>query len=314
MDPLNAPDHSTPEHDNFPLVSGCLDKTLEIFERHSHPFIVVGTLAGRWSSTNGMPNGEIDLLMRPSAIQPIVDDLVIDEWALCQNPHKMSKMSSYINKKATQTTWLVYRKEGYLHPRGLKYLRLWPEELYCLSTDCPKIEIPDILPAQMLTFEEEYYRDPLQRFGPTRLSDLEARSQPILPRCPRVRHTSRVPMFIPLIEHHINALLDQYRDERATKIQNGNFPGWHVQNFIRYHKWDWPPTSAWLLANKIHDRNYELMKYELDRYVRKPLSTYDPVRGVRSIYPWDVDPRLVWVDAETANTAHARLLARTLAE
>lgn len=313
MEPLNAPEQSAPEHDIFPLIPGCLDKTLEIFERHNHPFILVGTLAGRWSSTNGMPNGEIDLLMRPSAIQPIVDDLVTDEWALCQNPHPL-KMSSYVNKKATQDIWLIYRKEGYLHPRGLKYLRLWPEELYHLSTDCPRIEIPDILPAQMLTFEEEYYRDPLQRFGPTRLSDLEARSQPILPNCPRVRHTSRVPMFIPLIEHHINALLDQDREEKATKEANGNSPQWQIQNFIRYHKWDWPPASAWLLANKIDERNYELMKYELDRYVRKPLATYDPVRGVRTIYPWDVDPQPVLVDAETASTAHARLLARTLAE
>lgn len=310
MEPLNAPEHSAPEH-IFPLVSGCLDKTLEIFERHSHPFIVVGTLAGKWSSTNGMPLGEIDLLMRPTAIQPIVDDLVTDEWALCQNP---MEIPSYINKNSIQDIWLVYRKEGYLHPQGLKYLRLWPEELYHLSTDCPKIEIPDILPRQMVTFEEEYYRDPLQRFGPTRLSHLEARSERILLGCPRVRHTSRVPMFIPLIEHHVNALLDQDREETATKIQNGNFPHWHIRNFIRYHIWDWPPAGAWLLANKIHDRNYELMKYELDKYVRKPLFTYDPVRGARTIYPWDVDPQPVLVDAETASTAHTRLLARTLAE
>ena len=97
-------------------------------------------------------------------------------------------------------------------------------------------------------------------------------------------------MFVPSIEDHLNALLDQQREETATGEKDGNIPSWHVGDFIRYHVWGWPPASAWLLANKVCDRSHEIAKRALDTYLRKLLCKYDRVLGELrlSVYPWDL--------------------------
>lgn len=293
-------DISAAERVDDAYVAGCLDHTLDIFERHVHPFIVVGVVATTWCSSNSMPGSEIDLLLKSSAIPSIVDDLVASgEWAPCKNPYTQQRLEGALvgdthdNTTAISDTWLVTCKPGYFHPLGFRHLRLWPEELYHLSADCHKIQIPDIYPVQKVLLEEEYHRDPHGRFGPCRLSVLEAASEPILQseEC-RFRKSSPVAMFIPRIEDHLNALLDQLREEIISGKKCGNMPSWHIRNFIRYHVWDWPPASAWLLDNKIHHRNDKAMRHELQRYVRKQLCMHDRVLGQlrTNIYPWELTP------------------------
>ena len=53
-----APEFTTPE---LPICTGYLDKTLEIFERHNHPFILVSTLAMTWSGVNDLEQDESDV-------------------------------------------------------------------------------------------------------------------------------------------------------------------------------------------------------------------------------------------------------------
>lgn len=55
---------------------GYLDNTLSIFERHNHPFILVGILAMQWSGSNAMANKETDVLLKPSEVPPIANELI----------------------------------------------------------------------------------------------------------------------------------------------------------------------------------------------------------------------------------------------
>jgi hypothetical protein len=74
----------TPE---CPICTGDLDKTVDIFRRHEHPFILVSTLAMTWSGVNSLAQAEIDILVHSSTVQIIVKDLIdIGEWELCNNP------------------------------------------------------------------------------------------------------------------------------------------------------------------------------------------------------------------------------------
>jgi len=169
--------------DSSLMEKACPDDTLAVFERHNHPFAVVGAVSMKWSGSNPMSGHEIDLLLKPSALEAITNDLIAGEWALSENPYVFEAVyapSSSKNMTTTPDIWLKHRGEGYFHPRGSGYLRLWPETLYHLSTACRKFETPDIFPIQMVTFEDEYYRDPHGRFGPHRYSVLEALSEPIL--------------------------------------------------------------------------------------------------------------------------------------
>jgi len=51
-----------------------------------------------------------------------------------------------------------------------------------------------------------------------------------------------IPIFIPTIEEHLNALLDQVREQRETKLRNGNALQSQVKNLIRYLFLEWTPT------------------------------------------------------------------------
>ena len=289
------------------FVTGYLDDVLSVFERYEQPFILVGIMAMQWSGSNPMSNLEIDVLMQSSKMQAIANELVAsEEWMLSANPYPKEQYDdgTYENTTATRDIWLHSRRENLSGFIGCKYLRFWPEDLYKLSvTSCQKLEVPDIIPRRPVVLEEEYYRDPYGRFGPRRLSVLEAHGEKILPsvklRCKLTRRD--IPIFIPSIEDHLNALLDQRREELESNTKCGNLPEWHIRNFIRYHIWDWPPASEWLLSNKVHERNYKYMKYMLERHVRKRISFYDRVLGkVRfSIYPWELTPGV-----STSDTQH----------
>ena len=272
------------------ICTGYLDTVLSIFEHHSHSFVLISTLAMRWNGANNMPMREIDVLVRSLQLQDIVDDLIASgEWALSQNPNEIA---ATLNETSIQDIWLESLIEM---PEfsAFKYLRLWPEELYHLSvTDCGKIEVPDVLAISTVLLEEEHYRDPHERFGPPRLS---AKHTPILPniedRAKLVRRD--IPIYVPTIQDHLNALLDQLREQTVTKLKCGNEPEWQIGNFIRYHYLDWAPARSWLLSSKIYERNLALMEFRLDRFRRKQLILYDMVlrKSVFDKMPWELTIR-----------------------
>ncbi|KAL8683332.1 MAG: hypothetical protein Q9186_000716 [Xanthomendoza sp. 1 TL-2023] len=251
---------------DLPICAGYMDRTLEIFARHQHPFVLVGTLAVRWCGVDSIPDDAIDVLVRPSDATTLVQELIdLKEWAICGNPTWKEEIvdDSMINTSPINDIWL----ESRIQDPYFRYMRLWPETLYSLSTACAKVEVPDLASMNSLLLEDEYYRDSLQRFGPRRAS-LHPRS--LLPRLQIQAKLLRkdIPIYIPTIEAHLNALLDQLRAEHGTGLQTGNFPARHIELFTRYLYFDWPPNREWILSTKIQDRNRELMKAKIDRYRR----------------------------------------------
>ena len=250
------------------ICTGFLDTTLSIFEHHNHPFVLISTLAMRWSGNKNLPGQEIDVLVRSSQVEAIVDDLIKSkEWAISQDPNEVP---STANETAIQDIWLKALIDIPLD-MDFQHLRLWPEELYRLSvTDCHKVEIPDVLAITEVCLEEEYYRDPLKRFGPPILGTILSTILPPLEDRAKLDRRD-IPIYVPTIQDHINALLDQWRIEILTKLYCGNGPGRQLWNFVRYHFLERAPTRSWLLSSKIIQRNVGLMTYILDNYKRKPI-------------------------------------------
>jgi hypothetical protein len=99
-----------------------------------------------------------------------------------------------------------------------------------------------------------------------------------------------IPIFIPTIEDHLNALLDPRREQIRTNLANGGAPEWQVRNFIRYLFLDWKSARDWILSTKVRERNRELMAERIDKYRRKPLlkavRTATEIK-VLSYMPWE---------------------------
>ena len=286
----------------WPICSGYLDNVLYIFEKHNHPFVLVSTLAMNWSGANNMPEKEIDVLVRSSQLNCIVNDLIASgEWKSSSNRARKGYYDSMINNTSIKDIWL----KSCIDDPQFEYFRFWPEALYKLSVDCNKLEIPDVWAPDRVLLEEEYYRDPYGRFGPPRLSTAEG---PLLPRLQvRAKFTRRdLPIFIPTIEEHLNAYLDQRRAEIDTGLLNGGAPEWQIRNFIRYLFLDWAPTRDWLLSSKIRERNRPLMNERLDNWRRKPLILYDNVlkRSVFDKMPWEltIDPEKIQPQPQPASS------------
>lgn len=296
-----------PINPDLPICAGYLDSALLIFEKHNHPFMLVSTFAMIWSGSNHSPEREIDVLVRSSQFKSLVDDLVASrEWEITDDslpsyafttkrsttksvtPTSVPTENDFAKSVTTNSVWL---KSCHEDP-CMEYLRLWPEGLYKLSIDCNKIEVPDISARQPVLLEGEYYRDPYERFGPPRLS---TRTGSILPPLQmRAKIVQRkIPIYIPTIEDHLNAYLDQLREETDTGWESGAYPTWNIRCFIRFLFLDWAPTREWLMTFKIHERNQTLMTERLDKFRRKLLILYDPVlqRSVFDKMPWELSIR-----------------------
>lgn len=98
------PDAITPE---WPICTGYLDPTLAIFRRHKHPFVLISTLALRWSGADNLNQDEI---VRSSEADAIVQDLVTSgEWKLSKNDADTEGDNfkpSMINCSQTRDIWL----------------------------------------------------------------------------------------------------------------------------------------------------------------------------------------------------------------
>ena len=114
---------------SWPVCPGYLDTALSVFKRHHQPFIFVSTLAMRWHGARNMAQKEVDVLVRSSHLQAIVDDLLASgEWELSENWAEDD--ISMINYTSVCDVWL---RSTWPTP-FLTYLRFWPEKLYKLNS------------------------------------------------------------------------------------------------------------------------------------------------------------------------------------
>ncbi|KAL8827132.1 MAG: hypothetical protein Q9170_007138 [Blastenia crenularia] len=275
---------------DLPICTGYLDRTLEIFERHKHPFVLISTLALTWSGVNCCAGDEIDVLVRSSALGGIVKDLVrIGDWEHAKDSdiEELCQDLSF-DMESRCDVWLrSSTQDPFFH-----YLRLWPETLYNLSVDCEKLEIPDVMNKGSILLEEEYYRDTHQRFGPPRGSTHpELLLPPLQTRAKLLRMDLRI--YVPTIEDHLNALLYQARAEVRSGRECGNAPALLIQYFVRYLYLDWTPTRHWILNTKIHAPNREYMRSRIDKFQRKKLILWDTALGKYDFnnMPWELSIR-----------------------
>lgn len=268
---------------DWPICTGYLENTLAVFQKHHHPFVLVGSLAMRWSGANPVHQHEIDVLVRSSEAPKIITDLIaLGEWELSTNYATESRFFSLINESSIPDTWLESCIEDPWH----RYLRLWPEELYKMSIDCEKIEVFDVDNNRNVLVEEEYHLAPFCSVPLSKLSSYPF--PPLQVRAKLIRMD--LPIFIPKIKDHLNALLDQRREEIRTGFANGNEPVWHIGNFIRYLYVEWAPYREWILE-KVHERNRELLRFHIDSFKRKPRVRLHPITG-EIVYkmPWEQMP------------------------
>ena len=98
----------------------------------------------QWSDSGPMAGKEIDVLLKPSEMQPTVGELVsLGEWAFSQNPYSSDPYGArtYENTTVIREIWLVGRKEGFSSSLGLSHGRN-----ICIisATGCRKIEVPNL--------------------------------------------------------------------------------------------------------------------------------------------------------------------------
>ena len=271
---------------------GYLDDVVATFERHGHPFVLVGTFGLTWCSTALIPCSWVDLLLTDDKMEAIAADLERSgRWFRTENP-AYSKRFFFIkdyNTSDVADIWLESSIADRMGPLWIRHLRLLPEALYQLSVRAgQRFEVPDLYSPQHSICEPEYLRDPLRRFGPPVLTSATMPGpREVMPIQCRVA-TKHVPIYIPSIQDHLNALLDQCRVEEVTGTCCGLEPQLQIDCLIRYLFIDWPPARDWLLENKIEERNRARMEGLLLRYKRKTVlqlgdGTAEPYRCL----PWD---------------------------
>ena len=190
-----------------------------------------------------------------------------------------------INTTPFSDTWL----QSCLPDPQFKYLRLWSETLYHLSIDCHVVAVPDVTNNSCVLVGEEYYRDLHERFGPPRLSRQATVPVP-WPQMQAKLRRKDIPIFIPNLEDHLNALLAQVKMERELGVRTGGTTTQLLTYAVRYPFFDWEPAGSWLLMEKIQSSNRDLMKSIIDRFKRKPLILWDTVlqKSVFNKKPWEL--------------------------
>ena len=239
---------------------GYFNHILQIFEQHNHPFVLVGDLGSRWNGANTSHRRTVDI-----------------RHGCCD-----------LNTTPIEDVWLEYIGGGWLDPDGkieLKYLHFWPEALYQLSlASCLELQAPDVY-ANHTCLEDEYDRDPYHRFRPR----LQEHDKPLLGCRARSAECS-IPIYVPAIATHLDALLDQRRAERETQTSCGNQPEGHIWNIVRYNYLDYEPTRKWLVETKIAEHNKKDM-WRFSAYFRcKRLILWDDVLGKAQfgVLPWEL--------------------------
>lgn len=165
-------------------------------------------------------------------------------------------------------------------------MRIFTEELYCLSVDdLPTLTIPNMKHQNVTLLEEEYHPDPqYYRYGPSTPSRPGEGVQPI--KCPA---KSDGLYFIPTLQAHLNALLDQIRKYSGDPAKKAMYSEarWNIWNLARYLFLELPHQREKIL-NKVHEQNREPMEERLNAYKRKlNVGVDSTTKKIYTIIPWE---------------------------
>ena len=150
---------------------------------------------------------------------PIAESLLeTGDWLFSPPSKSYFTSDSQMDPNSAEELWLRRANDGFGPDIYLCYIDFYTEDRYHLPIrSCLEYEAPDLIAGTSVAFEEEYDRDPHHRFGPGTWAMDEAESLVLcstLARSPK----NTIPIFVPSISAHANALLRQVQHEKATKI------------------------------------------------------------------------------------------------
>ncbi|PGH06084.1 hypothetical protein AJ79_06618 [Helicocarpus griseus UAMH5409] len=262
------------------VADGYLDDVCSVFDRHNHPIVLVEQCATVWMGCPGNST-DYDFLVRDSQLDAILATLIESgEWK--QIEQDLSSRSEDANVTQVPRLRRLVREPV--------YISLWPEKIYFLSVDDPKIQVPDVTCLDRALIEEHF--DPKLGYPLTK-SDLEARKTRILPK-QLARRENTSPVFIPTIPRMINALLDQDRQRNdQTRDFNlkspANRPAEHISNIMRSLHLERPDQKEKFLPY-ISDHNLSSMEARLAGFKRRPTIVLDNLTGLPKPRPQNLSP------------------------
>lgn len=279
---------------------GYLDEVLTVFEKHKHPFVLVDNLAMRWMGCKNIAQPvsiiyhlpidrgliimtqDVDILVRRSQLSDIVTDILsTGDWHKEKSEERDMKDNHPYADSDT-----VLRAVSSFH--GLyRCLRLWTEDLYFLSVDGPKIEIPDVCAWNTTIVEHKYHPDIQKRmYGPIFVGTQEPGILPPLEyqaKSPKIK----VSIFIPTIARYLEARIQQHKRLSSTWTRRRICSDFDLRNFFRYMFFDLPHQQKKILPELSKD-GQEHMIYRMQTYKRKPIYRIDGLTmKFIEVKPWE---------------------------
>jgi hypothetical protein len=149
---------------------GTIDHVLDILDKYSHPFILVGYVALRWMGCSSSVDDGFDLVLRAHQLPTIVTSLVeTGYWTTFDSPKALEIFKSdaawqNVENMAEESlleylceAGAVLKWEG-IEGIGFSYMRLWTDETYHIDVDAsPLVEVPQLYPWNPFLVEEEFH-------------------------------------------------------------------------------------------------------------------------------------------------------------
>lgn len=274
------------------ILPGCFDSVMEVFSSCNHHVVLVDIAAMRWTESRDILSSTFDLLVVSTQLEMITQGLIeTQKWKLCDKPIREKYRPK--NNSPWHDCWLATTSPEDLGLFGMRWLHLVTEELYMMDVETSVASgsiVPDAharIPV-VVGQDEEYHRDKDHRFGARRLSKQPGGYHSVLSNrrahSPSMEH---IPIYVPCIAYHINALVDQIRYQRETGLRLGTLPHHSIRGYVDGLYLDWNETTEWFLAEKTEERNKKWLSEYLKKYKRKP-QPYLIDGEIVEMLPWDL--------------------------
>ena len=288
-------------HPNPDIMTGYFDSVLSVFNEHDHPFVLVGVWGMGWNGVRRVRRDTIEAVVSAEKMRPFAKALIDTGSWVASLPANPCPYTGKADSPCDDELWLKHaRDKGFGPPcyepsTGiLKYLRFYTEARYGLALPPASrlgidlLEAPDLCARYEACLEEEYMRDPHDRFGPitwesAKVESLEwAADQAAddkMVKDPehcltlydvRARSSGNTtPILVPSVAAHLNALCTRARTG-AINVGSADGRGTdsHLYKSVGELYLDWKPTTRWFLDNKIAEENRKTMNEYIGSYQR----------------------------------------------
>lgn len=153
--------------ENFVAKDGYIDHILQIFEKHKHPFILVGAVAQRWMGSRLCVDTGFDIVLRIHQLGSIVADLVkTGHWTPFDVHKELANyapdmLECFISKGRDLMGFGeadVVLEQVDIAGLGFIYLRIWSEDTYHIKIDgCTLVEVPELFTWNKVLTEKKYH-------------------------------------------------------------------------------------------------------------------------------------------------------------